>query len=430
MIEASTQSDPLRRGTARKGPVPRTILSIAIAIGLAVLIAAALTYCVGQSSSPTAGARRGSGAQSGFGAGSRLPPVTVGVSVTVAGAIPIRIDALGTVTPIATVNVNSRVSGMLVSVNFREGQMVREGQLLAQIDPRPFQIAVDQAEAQLQHDQALLDDAKLDLARYRLLKTQDSIAGQQVDTQNALVKQEQAIVSADQATLANARLNLSFTRITAPVSGRVGLRQIDRGNQIAANASTPIVVVTQIDPMSVVFSVPEDDITAIMTSSNGGGGLAVDALDRTGGVVLAHGRLATLDNVIDTTTGTVKAKALFANGTGALFPDQFVNVSLLVKTLESQVVAPTTAVRHGPQGDFVWVLQPDHTVKVRPVTLGPGTPESVSIVSGLKVGETVVTDGGDRLRDGARVVLPGQRPPLGGPAGGHRHWHGGGSAGG
>ena len=305
MIEASTQSDPLKRGTARKGPVPRTILSIAIAIGLAVLIAAALTYCVGQSSSPTAGARRGSGGQSGFGAGSRLPPVTVGVSVAVAGAIPIRIDALGTVTPIATVNVNSRVSGMLVSVNFREGQMVREGQLLAQIDPRPFQIAVDQAEAQLQHDQALLDDAKLDLARYRLLKTQDSIAGQQVDTQNALVKQEQAIVSADQATLANARLNLSFTRITAPVSGRVGLRQIDRGNQIAANASTPIVVVTQIDPMSVVFSVPEDDITAIMTSSNGGGGLAVDALDRTGGVVLAHGRLATLDNVIDTTTGTV-----------------------------------------------------------------------------------------------------------------------------
>ncbi len=429
MIEESALPEPSKRSAAREGSAPRTLLSIAIAIGLAVLVAVALTYCVGQGGSSGAGAKNEPGMGSGFGSGGRLPPITVGVSMATVGAIPIRLDALGTVTPIATVNVNSRVSGMLVSVNFKEGQMVREGQLLARIDPRPFEVAVDQAEAQLQHDQALLDDAKLDLTRYRLLKSQDSIAGQQVDTQNALVKQEQATVSADQASLANARLNLSFTRITSPVAGRVGLRQIDRGNQIAANASTPIVVVTQIDPMSVVFSIPEDDITAVMNSSNGGSGLPVDALDRTGGVMLARGRLATLDNVIDTTTGTVKAKALFANRAGALFPDQFVNVSLLVKTLENQVVVPTTAVRHGPQGDFVWVLQPDHTVKVRPVTLGPGAPESVSIISGLRVGETVITDGGDRLRDGAKIVLPGQRPTFGGPPGGHHHRHGGGADG-
>ena len=430
MIEESAPSQSSKRRVAHRGSAPGTLLSIAIAIGLAVLVAVALTFCVGQGGSPTTGAKSGPGGGSGFGAGGRLPPITVGVSMATAGAIPIRIDALGAVTPVATVNINSRVSGMLVSVNFKEGQMVREGQLLAQVDPRPFEVAVDQATAQLQHDQALLDDAKLDLTRYRLLKSQDSIAGQQVDTQSALVTQEEATVSADRAALANARLNLSFTHISSPVAGRVGLRQIDRGNQITANATTPIVVVTQIDPMSVVFSIPEDDITAVMNGSRGGSGLPVDALDRTGGVVLAQGKLATLDNVIDTTTGTVKAKALFANGTGALFPNQFVNVSLLVKTLENQVVVPTTAVRHGPQGDFVWVLQPDHTAKVRAVTLGPGAPESVSIISGLRVGETVITDGGDRLRDGAKVVLPGQHPAFGGTSGGHHHRRPGGSAGG
>ena len=241
-----------------------------------------------------------------------------------------------------------------------------------------------------------------------------------MDTQAALVKQDEASVVSDRAAVASAKLNLSFTRVDAPVSGRVGLRQIDPGNQITANASTPMVVLTQIDPISVVFSLPEDDIPSVTKNAGPrGGGLDVTALDRAGGTVLAHGKLATLDNVIDTTTGTVKARANFADPTGALFPSQFVNVTMLVSTLQSQVIVPTTAIRHGPQGDFVWVLQPDKTAKSRPVNVGPGTAETVSVASGLQIGETVITDGGDRLKDGAKVTLPGQRPsfaPHGGPS--------------
>jgi multidrug efflux system membrane fusion protein len=351
----------------------------------------------------------------------------VATSKATLGSIPIEFTALGTVTPLATVNVTARVSGMLDKVAFREGQMVRAGQLLVQIDPRPFQVAVDQAQAQLLHDQALLVNARLDLTRYNTLRKQDSVAGQTVDTQAALVSQDEATVKADQAALANARLNLSFAHITSPVSGRVGLRQVDAGNQISANSTTPIAVVTQISPITVVFSLPEDDIPPIVQNSRAGGRrLPVTVLDRDAGAVLAHGELETLDNVIDTTTGTVKAKAQFANTDGALFPSQFVNVTLLVNTLQNQVIVPTTAVHHGPQGDFAWVLQPGQTVKNRPVKIGPGTAETVSIVSGLQAGETVITEGGDRLRDGAKVVLPGQRP-AGGGRGGKRRSHGGGA---
>jgi multidrug efflux system membrane fusion protein len=400
-----------------------------IAIGgvilAAVALAIALTFCARQSGGPSA-ARGGGAGGGGFGGPGGRPAITVGVSKAVAGAMPIEINALGTVTPLANVNVNARVSGMLDSVAFREGQLVRAGQLLAQIDPRPFQVALQQATAQLAHDQALLRDAQLDLNRYRTLKSQDSIAGQQVDTQAALVGQYQATIAADQAAVDNARLNLSFTRIASPVSGRVGLRQIDPGNQITANSSTPIVVVTEISPISVIFSLPEGDIPAVTHNARGGAGLSVTALDRAGGTVLAHGALTTLDNLIDTTTGTVKARAQFANADGALFPNEFVNVTILVDTLQDQVIVPTTAIRHGPQGDFVWVLQPDQTVRMRPVTVGPGTPETVSVASGLHVGETVITEGGDRLRDGGKVVLPGQRPTFG-HGGGHHHWRGAGA---
>jgi len=388
---------------------------------LVVLVALALALILSRCAHGGAAKKGGPGG----GPGGR-PAITVGTAKAVAGAIPIEVSALGTVTPLATVSVNARVAGMLLTVNFREGQLVRKGQLLAQIDPRPFQVAVQQAQGQLLRDQALLTDAKLDLARYRTLKSQDSIAGQQVDTQAALVKQDEATVSSDHASVASAQLNLSFTRITAPVSGRVGLRQIDPGNQITANAATPIAVVTQINPISVVFSLPEEDIPSVTRNAGPkGGGLPVTALDRAGGTVLAQGVLDTLDNIIDTTTGTVKAKARFANAGGALFPNQFVNVTMLVDMLENQVIVPTTATRHGPQGDFVWVLQPDQTVKAVPVKVGPGTAETVSIVSGLNVGQTVITEGGDRLRAGGRVTLPGQRPSHG--AGGHRR-HGGGGA--
>jgi membrane fusion protein, multidrug efflux system len=339
----------------------------------------------------------------------------------VAGDIPITVSALGTVTPLATISVNARVNGQLDSVRFREGQDVPKGALIAQIDPRPFQATLDLDRATLLKDQANLAGAQLDLDRYAKLNAQDSIARQTYEDQVATVKQDVAQVAADKASVESARLNLEFTRITSPVAGRIGLRQIDVGNQITANETTPFAVVTQMDPITVIFSVPEDEIGPI--AQKGAAGLATTAYDRAGGEVLAVGKLSTLDNLIDTTTGTVKARATFANPGDKLFPNEFVNVTLLVDTLKNQVTVPTTAVRHGPNGDFVWVLQPDQTVSSRVVMVGPGTPETVSIASGLNLGETVITDGGDRLKDGGKVVLPGQNPSQGG--GGHGHGGGG-----
>ena len=428
MTATTQQPGPLQRGPAKRRPYWRNARAIAIVIGVVIVLAVTLTLCARQAGGPGGGGR-GAGGGSG-GSGSR-PAVTVATSKATLGSIPIEFTALGTVTPLATVNVIPRVSGMLDKVAFREGQMVKAGQLLAQIDPRPFQVALDQAQGQLLHDQALLVDARLDLTRYTTLAKQDSIAGQTLDTQAAVVKQDEATVKADQAAVANARLNLSFAHITSPVSGRVGLRQIDAGNQITAFASTPVAVVTEISPISVEFSLPEDDIPAVMNNERAGGhGLPVTVFDRDGGTAIAQGALETLDNVIDTTTGTVKARAQFANTDGRLFPSQFVNATLLVNTLENQVIVPTTAVHHGPQGDFVWVLQPGQTVKNRPVKVGPGTPETVSIASGLQAGETVITEGGDRLKDGAKVVLPGQHGGAGGKGGHHHYSQGGGAPGG
>jgi multidrug efflux system membrane fusion protein len=342
--------------------------------------------------------------------------ITVGVGKAALGDMPITVSALGTVTPVATVQIQSRVSGILDRVGFKEGQRVRKGQLLALVDPRPFQIALDQARAQLQHDEALLEDARLDLKRYATLKAQDAVAVQTYDTQVYLVKQDEGTVANDRATVANASLNLEFARVTSPVAGVAGLRQIDPGNQITANQTTPFTVVTQLDPITVVFSLPESAIAPIVRQ--GGAGLPVTVYDRAGGATLSVGKLLTLDNLIDPTTGTVKAKAIFGNAGFSLFPNQFVNVTVLVDTLKDQVIVPTTAVRHGPDGDFVWVLQPDRTVKARVVKVGPGTPETVSLASGLKVGETVITDGGDRLRENAKVILPGPRPAGAPGAGG------------
>lgn len=352
------------------------------------------------------------------------------MAVAHSGAMPIELTAVGSVTPLATVNVTARVGGALDSVEFREGQMVRKGQRLARIDPRPFAVAVQQARGQLLRDQAALRNAQLDLARYRTLAAQDSIARQQVDTQAALVKQNEATVSSDQAAVTSAELNLSFTRIESPVAGRVGLRQIDPGNQIVAGAATPIAVVTQVDPISVVFSLPQSAIDLVAGAPGGGRGLAVSALDRTGQTVIARGALSTLDNVIDPSTGTVKARAVFANPSAALYPGQFVGVVLLAKVVENQVLAPGVAVRHGPRGDFVWVVSAGQ-VSMRPVTVGPASGETVSIARGLAPGETVVTEGGDRLRDGAQVTTAtgsgaASGAPYPGRGRGHGHWRGGG----
>jgi multidrug efflux system membrane fusion protein len=418
----------------------RLAVSILAVVAIAILLALLLAFC-GRQPTPAGpggagahgrhGGAGGAGGPGGFGAGAR-PPTTVGVAKATSGDIPITQTALGTVTPMATVQVNARVSGELIKVGFREGQLVRKGQLLMQIDPRPYQIALQQAQATLAHDQALLADARLDLNRYTVLKAQESIPTQTYDAQLATVKQDEATVKLDEASVASARLNLEFTRVVAPVSGRAGLRQIDVGNQVVSNESTPVTVITQLDPITIIFPLPEDAIPSVL-AHKAGAGLQVTALDRSGGETLAVGKLEALDNAVNTSTGTVNGRAVFHNADGKLFPFQFVNIVLLVDTLHDQVVVPTTAVRHGPQGDYVWVLQPDKTVKERAVKTGPATPETVSIVSGLQAGETVITDGGDRLRDGAPVVLPGQRPGgaggqrPGGGAGGHRHGQGGGA---
>jgi multidrug efflux system membrane fusion protein len=330
----------------------------------------------------------------------------VGAATAALGEIPIQIDALGSVTPQASVIVHSRIAGTLMGVYFTEGQMVRAGQLLALVDPRPYQVALEQAEGQLLRDQAALDSARLDLARYKTLAAQDSIARQQLDTQAALVRQDEGIVKSDHGAVGAAKLNLIYCHITAPVAGRVGLRQVDPGNFVQTGDANGVVVINQVDPITVVFSVPEDDIPRINARMTGARTLPVTAFDRTGAVTVGQGELFTLDNQIDATTGTVKAKARFANPAGAMFPSQFVNVIVLVDTLRGVVTIPAVAIRHGPQGDFVYVVQPDSTVKMTPVKVGPAQGETASIASGLAVGDRVVTDGGDRLSDGSKVVLP------------------------
>jgi len=399
---AGPASRPRRRRTWR------TLVAIAVIIAVAVGVGLLLSKCAA-----------GNQPASPFGRGGR-PMVTVGVARASLGDVPITVAALGTVTPEATVSVISRVTGELQQVRFVEGQMVRRGDVLAQVDPAPFQAALAQAQGALARDEASLADARLDLQRYNTLVSQNSIAAQTRDTQAALVKQDEGLVASDKGAVETARLNLQWSRIVSPVNGRVGIRQIDAGNQISANGSTPIAVVTQIDPIDVIFAVPEDAIPSIVRHPNFGAGLPVTAYDRTGGASIGTGSLATIDNVVDTTTGTVKGKARFGNPTGALFPNQFVNITVLVDTLKNQVIVPTTAVRHGPDGDFVWVLQPGNTVKSTIVKTGPGTGETTSIASGLTAGQTVITDGGDRLRDGASVTLPRGAAGAGGAAPAHR----------
>jgi multidrug efflux system membrane fusion protein len=378
----------------------RTLVGIVIVVAVAIGVGLLLARCGASASRSAAG-------------GFVRPTITVGTAIAKIGDVPITVTALGTVTPEATVSVISRVTGQLDAVRFTEGQLVRRGDVLAIIDPAPFQAALDQAEGTLQHDQANLAGAQVDLDRYKTLLGQNSIARQTYEDQIATVKQDAGVVASDKGAVATARLNLVWTSILSPVGGRVGLRQIDAGNQVSANGTTPIAVVTQLDPIDVIFAIPEDAIPSIVRHPNFGAGLPVSAFDRTGGAALASGSLATIDNVVDTTTGTVKGKARFANPGGALFPNQFVNVTVLVDTLKNQVIVPTTAIRHGPNGDFVWVLQSDNTVTERAVKSGPGAAETTSVTSGLKVGETVITDGGDRLREGAPVTLPRTHPSGG-----------------
>jgi multidrug efflux system membrane fusion protein len=341
------------------------------------------------------------------------PPSTVGVAAARHADIPVFIDALGTVTPLAVATVSPQVSGVITQVLYKEGQMVRKGDALATIDPQPFQAALDQATAARMRDAAQLDAARVQLERYKVLLEQDSIARQTVDTQDALVKQLTGTVAVDRANEATARLNLQWSRIVAPIAGRVGLRPIDAGNYIAAGNTTGVATITQISPIDVQFSIPQERVPEIKERLAAGATLPVTAWDSGRTRKLDEGTFLTLDNQIDVQTGTVKAKARFANADGALFPNQFVNMQLLLRTIDAAVVVPVIALRHGPSGDFVYVVNADKTVSLRNVTAGVSGVNDVAITNGLAAGEQVVTEGGDRLKDGARIQTGTDRPTPG-----------------
>jgi multidrug efflux system membrane fusion protein len=334
-------------------------------------------------------------------AGSASVPVAVAQAQK--GEIPVYITGLGSVTPFNTVTVRSRIDGQLLRVTFQEGQFVHQGEMLAEIDPKPYQVQLQQAEGQLARDQAQLNNAKLDLERYTALVEHGVITRQQFDTQAATVRQFDGVIRADQATIDNANLNISYCRITAPLNGRVGLRLADVGNMIHAADANGLVVITQVQPIAVLFTIPEDSLSQVLKRIRSGEHLSVEASDRSGQTKIADGKVATIDNQIDQTTGTSRLKAIFDNKDNTMFPNQFVNVRLLVEMKTDKILIPAVAIQRGPQGTFVYVVKPDQTVDVRQVTVGIIEGTQASIDNGLSNGEQVVVDGVDKLRAGSKV---------------------------
>lgn len=343
------------------------------------------------------------------------PPAAVAVASVEVGDMPETVNEIGTVTPIDTATVHSQLSGYVMGILFKEGQMVTQGQPIVQVDQRPYDLALAQAQGTLAKDSSTLVSAKLDLKRYQTLSLQDSVARQTLDTQRATVGQLEGTIAADRAAVGTARLNIQYSTIKAPFTGRIGLKQVSVGSYVTPGDTSGVAVVTRIDPIDVVFSLPQADLASVQRKAGTAQGLPVTILDQDNKTVLAHGKFSTFDNQIDTTTGTVKAKARVANPATAgatgekaplLFPNQFVNVTMLVDTLHQVTIVPVSALRHGAQGDFVFVVQPDKTVKIRIVRMGPSDGVRTAILSGLSKGETVVSEGADGLDDGSAVRLP------------------------
>jgi membrane fusion protein, multidrug efflux system len=391
-------------------------------------VAGVAGYAVWRASHP-APVARGAGGGGGFRGGGQLGPVPVVVAKVTRSSIPVYLNGLGNVTAFYTVTVKSRVDGQIMKVDFNEGDLVHEGQVLIEIDPRPYQVQLELAEGTLARDQAMLNNAKLDLQRYQTLLAQDAIPKQQLDTQTALVAQFEGNIKQDTANIDSAKLNLTYAKVVAPITGVVGLRQVDPGNIVHASDTNGMIVITQLQPISVLFTIPEDNLPQVTQKLRAGAHLPVDAYNRDNSKKLASGTLTTLDNQIDSTTGTSKLKAVFNNTDNALFPQQFVNIRLLVDTLGNQQVIPNVAVQNGQQGTFVYAVDADSRVHLKPVQVGITTDTSSQILSGLSDGDRVVVDGTDRLIEGARVRVrkageldnpPGFDPTAGGGGGGKR----------
>ncbi|HEY2381482.1 MAG TPA: MdtA/MuxA family multidrug efflux RND transporter periplasmic adaptor subunit [Terriglobia bacterium] len=367
-----------------------------------LIIAGVAGYAVWSAGHPTNTGQQGQGGGRGGGRGN-LGPVPVVVTKVGRSSIPVYLDGLGSVTAYYTTTVKSRVDGQLMKVEFNEGDFVREGQELVQIDPRPYQVQLDQAQATLARDSAILANARKDLERYRGLVATDAIPAQQLDTQTALVAQDEAVVKQDQANIESANLNLTYSKVTAPITGVVGLRVVDPGNIVHASDQNGMITITQLQPISVLFTVPEDSVQAVTQKLRTGIHLPVDAYNRDKSKKLASGMLVTLDNQIDSSTGTVRLKAVFDNKDNALFPQQFVNVRLLVDTLTNQLVIPNVAVQNGQQGTFVYVVDQDSRVHIKPVKVGITTEDKADILSGITEADQIVVDGTDRLVENAVV---------------------------
>lgn len=377
------------------------LILVVLGIGVFYFISRSKKQQPGPNTQSAVPGQRPGGGRGGRGVG--VPPV-VAVKAT-KGNIGVYFTGLGAVTPIYTVSVKSRVDGQLMSVYYTEGQMVHQGDPLAEIDPRPYQVQLAQAEGQLIRDQASLDNARIDLARYQQLIARRAVPEQTLATQKALVAQDEGTIRTDQAAIENAKLNLAYCHIIAPITGRLGLRLIDPGNYVQAAAATPLAVITQVDPISVIFTLPEDQLDQVVARFRGGSRLQVAAYDREMTTVLANGSLTTIDNQIDQTTGTVKLRATFNNAGNKLFPNQFVNAKLLVQQKRGVTLLESAAIQRNSQNTYVFLVKPDQTVTIRKISLGTTDGENTEITSGINPGDTVVMTGVDRLQEGSKVTV-------------------------